>query len=663
MARAPVYRAGTNPGGTPAFSGADPASFGAGVGRALQEVGDSMERRREREFQRRREEEAANAGVAMAAITGEIDVLATQSRETAAAGGEGHTEAVLAELDKRTEELLGGVENERVRQAYRGQAADLRARIQAREEGWQAGARVNHKVEQLDKTGTLLANTQATNPTPEGLEGALGQVEAQVGLLDLAENVKTQVVREQQRKVAAAWGNAMVERDHEALVAVIDAGALNPYLEPEDLDRLRDGALVEGRRRDAAERARLAAEEAEAREAIGLFKKRIAAGDQPSDEEFSEHTALAQQFGLEGSEFDIAVARSEVSINRETRDWTPTMFEQSINDLRAKGDSRSTGENVRLAQLERIRDGRVSEFVDDPQAHAARVGNPAPAVNWEGPTRGEIQRRATWARGYAQANGLVNPPYMSPEEMRPLKERAEQGAVGQLEVAQQLRNQWGAGIGGELATQLDPGNATLKLMVGLPAQTATWYSRGIEARKVNPKLFDRDAALDVWSEVAEAVPADFRSAVFEAAANVAAARLDAHGGDAFDERTFRSSIDFALGAYGNAQNPSGGIGEWRGSRVWLPPGIAQGDFERRLTRATGEQIVGAAVDARGQPSGRAPRYAGPDGRPGRALSPAQLRELELETVSPGVFRVRGQIGGVLVDDQGRPWQFDVRRIP
>src|SRR5690606_14112592 len=214
-----------------------------------------------------------------------------------------------------------------------------------------------------------------------------------------------------------------------------------------------------------------------------------------------------------------------------------------------------------------------SEFVNDPQAHAARVGNPAPAVNWEEPTREELARRATWARGYARANGLVNVPYMSPEEMRPLKERVEQGAVGQLEVAQQLRNQWGAGIGGELATQLDPGNATLKLMVGLPAQTATWYSRGLEARKVNPKLFDREAALDVWGEGAGALPADFRQAVFDAAANIAAARLDGHGGDEFDEQTFRSSIDFALGAYGNARSPAGGIGEWRSSRVWLPPGI------------------------------------------------------------------------------------------
>lgn len=663
MARAPVYRAGNNPGGTPLLSGVNPDAFGGGVGRALQNVGESMERGRRAEEQKQREAEAADAGVRLAEITGSIDVYSQEQRATAAAGGEGHTERVLEQLGTARDEALGSITDERVRQVYRERYAQLEARIGAREDGWQRGQSIEHRVDQLDRTGTLLANVEATNPTPEGLEAALDQVAEQWGAAGFAEDIANRGVREQQRKIAAAWGNAMMERDHQALITVIDSGALNPYLEPEDLDRLRDGALVEGRRAEAADRARRNEEEAAAREAISLFRRRISAGDMPSEGEFDQYEALAQQFALEGAEFDIGVARSEVRVNRETRDWTPIQFENAINDLRARGDNRTTAENIQLAQLERIRDTRVSEFVNDPQSYAARIGNPAPPVNWAEPSASEIQARATWARGYARANGLVNPPFLSREEMRPFEERLEQGPAGELEVAQQLRQQWGVSAATSIARQMDPNNANLRLLVGLPRQTATWYSRGIEARQRNPALFDREAALDEFGAIAEAIPADLRTAVFDAAVNITAARLDAHNGDAFDERTFRSSINFALGAVGRADNQIGGVGEWADSRVWLPPTVSQQDFERRLTRATGEQIVAAAVDANGNPSGRAPRYAGSNGQPGRALTPSEWRALELETVSPGVFRVRGPIGGVLVDEAGRPWQFDIRRIP
>lgn len=664
MARAPVFRAGSNPGGTPAIGGVDPAAFGAGIGRALQNLGGSIERKEEAERQREREIAAADAGLVLAQNSGDIDVYSQQMRETAAAGGAGHTEQVLKRFDQNAGDALERITDERVRQVYEQRYATERARILSREDGWQRGQSVAHRVEQIDQTGTLLANQQASSPSPDGLEAALEQIETQVQAAGISEDLADGVVREQQRKVVAAWGNAMIDIDHQSLIDTIELGLFNPYLEPEDIDRLRSGAQVEGRRLEAAEKARQAEEAAAGRERISLFLKRISAGDTPSDEEFDEVAALATAIGDEGRLFDVQVQRQAVQINRETRTWTPSQFEAAINELQGLGDSRTTAQNIQLAQLERIRGERVSEFVNDPQAAAARRGNPAPPVNWAEPSRDELQRRASWAVGFARENGLVNVPYMSPEELRPLQERLEQGPAGMLEVARTLRTQWGAGIGGKIAQQLEPGDRTLQLMVGLPTTTQNYYGRGAEARKRNPELFDRTTANEIFAEYAEAIPLALRDPVFEAAANISAAIQDSTGNTTFREETFETAISFAMGGTGSrAGGISGGVGEWQGRNIWLPPGVSQSEFEARVARVSPEQLVAAAVDRSGQRTGRAPRYMGSDGKPGRALRVSEWRELQFETVSPGVFRVRGPIGGVLVDNEGAEWLFDVRRLP
>lgn len=660
MAREPVYRASVSPGGSPVYSGANADAFGAGVGRAITGIGEGIDRIK----QINRENEASQAGVEMAQLTGDLDVYAQQQRDQAAPGGEGHTEAVLKQIDASTETALGQIKDERVRMAYKGRYAEFRGRVIARETSWQSAARIDHLVSGIDKTGTIYANQQATAPTPEGLDLALGNVDTQVGLLDTSEDLKDKLAREQKRKIVVAWGNAMVDKDHAALEPVIASGVLNPYLEPEDIERLRSGVLIEGRRQEAAVKAQHAADEADAREKISLFNKRIEAGDMPDDAEFSQYSALAKTFGLEGQEFDVGVRHSEVIVNRETRDWTPVQFDQAINNLRAKGDKLSTAENVQLAQLEKIRGARVQDFVDNPQGYAARIGKPAPVLDWQSPSQSAVDARVTWARSIARSAGLPNPPYLSGEEMRPLRERADQGAAGKLDVSQQLRERFGAGVGAEIARQLEPDDKAMQLMVGLPDVTAKRYGLGIQARARNPKLFNRGDALEIFQDYAGAIPPALRTPVFEAASNIASAIVDQKGGGEFDKGAFRDAVNWATGATSRAGTDfTGGIGDWKGNKIWLPPRVSMATFNTKIARATGAQIVGAAVNERGEPTNMAARYMGVDGKPGRNLEPNEWKQLQFETVSPGVYRVRGPIGGVLVDSKGRPWMFDARRLP
>lgn len=656
-----VYRAGTNPGGSPALPGAGAEAFGAGIGQAVAATGDALHRakveEKRLEVQQTRQNQAADAGVQLATIQGETSADVAQMRDNAGPGAAGHRDAVAAHLDHRLETFLGGITDERVRNAYRQQAADYRARVFGEEDGWERRQGVEYRVQNIDTQGTLLANEQAARPTIDGMTASLGQIASSVAMQELPANVRQRVVREQQRKVVVAWGNATQLTDHEGLIRVLDAGTLNGYLEPDDIDRLRSGALVEGRRQEAAARAVQAQGEAQARETVRLFNARISAGDQPSDAEFDATRQLATQFGLGVEVFNLGVSQSRVLINRETRDWTPSQFEATINALRAKGDKRSTGENVRLEQLEAIRPSRVQQFNSDPQGHAANIGNPAPALDLGHPTTAAVNARVTWAQGYAQANGMVDPPYLSALELKPFQDRVQQGPAGRLEVAQTLRATFGAAIASRIARQVDPNNRALFLATGLPTTTANTYTRGLDALGRNRALSDAAQEQEVFAEVAPAIPQALRTPVFEAARAIAAGLVDNQHGDKWNEDTYRNALHLALGATsGNNGNLVGGIGYWNRGPLWLPPGVGQAELERRVSRANGEAMARAAG------GNGAHYYDTARNRVGRDVYSGEIRSMQWETVRPGVYRVRGPVGGYLVDSKGRPWELDVGKL-
>jgi len=655
MAGEGVYRAGTAPGGSPMFQGASPEAFGAGVGRGIEEIGSAIEHRQKLEKVQERQNEATTAGVGMAGLMGDVQTEVQQARDTAAAGAGGHSAAIAARLDKRGEDFLGTIKDERVRNSYRERFAEYRARVVGEEDGWERGQAVENRVLNIDQQGTDLANQQATKPTVDGLADSLKLVSTTIGMQELPGNTKIKVERQQQRKIAVAWGNSMQTADHEGLLKVLDAGVLSPYLEPEDIDRLRNGALVEGRRQVAAQKAVQAQGEAQAREQLQLFNARISSGDQPTDAEFEANRKLAETWKLPVQEFNLGVQQSRVLINRETRDWTPQQFSTTINDLRAKGDKRSPDENIKLSQLEAIQPSRVSEFNRDPQARAANIGNPAPAIDLNAPNRQALASRVAWAQGYAKANGMVNPPYLSPLEMKPFQDRAAQGPAGRLEVAQQLRGMFGAGVGSRIVQQMAPNDRGLLLAVGLPTTTSNTYTRGLEALQRNKGLSDATQEQEIFREVAPAIPQALRGPVFEAARAIAAGSTDQANGDKFDEGTYRTALHLAMGATSSGDGLAGGIGYWRDAPVWLPPGVSQGDLERRLSRASPQQLVDASAYK------TAPHYWN-NGKMGRALTASEIRGMQMETVRPGVFRVKGPIGGYLVDGKGRPWELDVGKL-
>lgn len=662
------YTAQTSPGGSSAYSGASPQSFGAAIGAGLADAGDAVGRIEARRKERNKDEEAAAAGLELAEIQSELDTAAIDARQNAAPGGAGHSETVGKFADERIATALGKLKNPDVKRAFEGQYARLRGTVHGREYAWEAGERVAKLATDFDKTGTTLANGIQSSRDPDGLQISLDTIEASGRLLSVGKDTQDKLIREQQRKVVSSYANATADVDPKLLLGdpatkqkgLLDDPRFTRYLEPEDIEQLRNGAKVEIRRQEAAERQKLELGKADAREDISVFLKRVAAGEQPDAAEFKKYKDLAKQYDLEGPEFDLTNAEAKIGVNRETRDWTPAQFDGEINRLRQKGDKRTGDEDIRLKQLEDIRGPRESLFRSDPWGWSSNNGRPVPEIDWDNPNAGQVQRRVAAARALQQSTGLTFTPYLTPNEEEQLKGQLADGPVQQVNVASRLRGVFGVAPSAEIVRRLAPGNKELELLVGLPPLTAQTYKRGLDVVKMNGKLIDEGRAAEIWNEYKSAIPGDLQPAVFGMARAIAGAvasdagHVDLQDKDAFDG-IFRAAINRAGGALGGGEASSGGFPTWRGRRIWLPQDMTAAEAQRRISRATPDQWTKAGDGD--------PYYRIPSGRLVK-LPPDQIRHLRdysLETVNPGVY-VPTLNGKPLVDANGETWTFDIRKL-
>lgn len=669
------YQAQLDPGNSPAFGGADAEDAGAAVGRGIEQAGDTLDRTIHQHRELERDQQAAEAGVQLARVSTTIDQAAIDARDNAAPGGAGHSDKIAQAIDEQTAQALGNIRDPRLRAHFATSYADLKDKVVTREYGWEAATRVNYAAKNIDDTGTTLANGQATNPDPVGLETSLNTINTTIGAMQgVGADVKDKLTQDQQRKIVVAWGNAMVDKDPRSLISALDKGILSPYLEPEDIKTLRNGGHVEIRRQDSEARAAFDRDKAAASENIRVLGKRITELNDwtVSDADFDQAAAAAKKYGLDPQALDIANWRDLRDVNRETRTWTPAQWHSEINDLEAKGDKRTPAESLRLKHLSDLSGNSISQFNSDPFAAAAKAGNPPPAIDLSNPDQGAVQQRVAWARAYAQSAGLQNVPYLSNDEIKSFSDRIKQGPAGQLDATAALRQTFGGTIATSIVKQIDPSNKDLQLMVGLHPRVAELYKRGVEAQRdktvhlgsseQDAGQADQQALTDIFETYRSAIPVDMQGAVLNAARNITAGTAAEFGrsnptGDEL-ANAFRQSVQRAGGMMGSPSqgNATGGFVNWRGSYAWLPQDMSRDDFQRRMSRAGKVDWTKAA--------GSAPFYLGADGKR-TELNDQMIRHLpeyRLETVSPGIYRMTGPDGGHVVDKNGRPWQFDIRNL-
>jgi hypothetical protein len=673
--REEIYRGSGQVSGAAALPEASPAAFGAGIGAEIEHAGGVLHEGELRALraEKQRREDAANsqAGVDYATLTQDIESDRASLREQAEPDAAGHLEAVRNSAEARTQAFLGSIADPRVRERWAPQAAELRARVLVDEDGWSRGRRVEAIGNNVKEAGRLWDNQLQTSPEPQAFAESLKAVDTTIGGLNIPKDVAEKLAREEKASRASNFLEGLIEKDPAAAKVAIASGSLDQWLDPKDKRRLLDASDSEIRVAAADMRRQQAQAEAQVREDIGEFKQRVDRGELPSDEETKKLAARAQALGLPNLVDDVQYTTGKLKLSRETDKWTLADWAHHVEPLAAKvaGGHASSEEQMTLRVLQELRPAKEARFRSNPDQAASAAGIDVPQVDLANPQPGAIAGRKGWARAFARTAGLLEPPYLTPDQVKVYRDRASQGPVGQLEVASEIRRSWGdaapsivRSIGGEA-------KADMMVMLGLPDATAQHYTRGVEALQKKLVKFNDDAARSVWRDYAAAVPPDLRGAVFDAARNIAAGWMAEKGFTDPPENfgdVFRQAIHRAGGMLGSAGEGSatGGFINYNGRLAWLPSDMSRSDFQKRLARAGPGAWQGAAVDAQGNPTGAVPHHLGPNGKPA-PYSPQELRRFgsgTVQTVAPGVYRLLDPLGHTVVDEHGRPWTFDVRRL-
>ncbi len=667
MATGP-YQRQVNPATAQSLPGATAAQFGSAIGDSLIYAGGVVDRIQERAKARKSDEEAAAAGVDLATFSGEIERVSTDKRAEAAEGAAGHTDGLTVTIDDGINARLGKIKDPAVRKAYEARYAAMRGQILDREYAFERGKSIELQLLNIDRATTTEANNVTINPSPDALELALGNIDT---IWDTTKGVdgnkRIQGKADDKRAVVVAYGNAMQTADPVLLVRMLDKGTLKEWLKPEDVETLKRGAQVEIRRAEAAQRQALAQAEANAREANSLLLKRAGDGDTSiTDAEWSAAEARNRQFNLTGQAWDIGVARDKVLVNRETQDWTPQQYNAAIDELQVKGDKRTAGENVRLAHLTARRPAVVARFNGDWRGAAAAAGQPVSNIDWDNPNAADGAARLAQWRAFKRASGSTATGPLDNVEVAALRERANAGAAGKIAVVGALRRTFGRD-GASAVRQLAPDDKTMPLLFGLPERSAQWYVRGGDALKAAPDMIDKDAAGEIWTEYAAAVPPDMREPMRQAASLIYAGHAGEHNLSEWDETRYRAAIHRAagaLGVVGDGASRTGGFVNWNAGKVWLPPTITPSDFARKISRAGPVDWINANSSADGTGPGGAPYYETANGRVRLGDAElARMRDYKIETTPVlGVYRLVGRTGGALVDKNGNPWHFRVDKL-
>lgn len=669
-AGAEPYRAQTNPGGTAAQSGAPALD---GMARGMEQAGAALERVGARQKQVDANNENAAAAVTFSQVKAELDKAEIDGRDQAGPGGAGHSATIGTLADDRINKALGAIKDPRIRKAYEAHYTELRGDVDNRAYGWERAAHAEKLVTDAGNSTDTLAAGIAVNPDRTGFQISIDTAGTMWDHMDVAADIKDKGKREAQGKIAGAYGYALADKDPDAILGTKDRPSelesLSQYLTADQVKVIKNAAQVERNRLDAQARAQLSREEAKVREDVSLIVNRINSGDYSvTDEEVAAAADGVKKFDLKGPAFNLGEAADLLNVNKQYRTATPPQIHADINALEAKGDKRSAAENLRLRHLQEIEPKIVARFKNDPGAIATAAGDPPPTVDWDNPDPKAIQSRVTWAKALASSSHLTDVPILQPDEIQHFQGIAKQGPAGQLAVAATLSHTLGIANASTAVRQIDPSNKDLALMVGLHPRMGELYKRGVEAMqsgtvKLGAGGEDDQAMRDSFAKYMPAIPPDMQPAVMRAAKAIVAGTAAEFGnsnpqGDVLT-RTFEEAVQRAGGRTGRVTdyNAPGGFAEWNGRYAWLPSNVTSNEFIKRISRADGKLWAQSA-------GGAEPYYMGGDGKLTK-MSDAQiahLKDYSLETVNPGLYRMVAPDGGHIVDEHGKPWQFDIRKL-
>lgn len=639
---------------TPLLRQVSPDSFGSGLADALYAVGNIQEEIREKEKRQREDDEVTGFNVAFAKAREEEEQATVDARTAAPEGAAGHSDAIRKRWEARRQQLLEGITSERVRNYAAERLAAWGTDFQTREYAWEQGKRVEKLGADVDRSIDISANRARRTKDAATFGQELDEFEAGIEQLNVPADLKSRLVRDGRDRIARSFLEGLNERDPRQSQALLESGAFDDYLKPETLDVLRSEAGVEIRREETEQRARLAAEAAQAREDITVFQKRLDDGLPVSDAEIQRFQGLAQKYGFEADVYDLGKARIVNNANRVYRSATPIQLDQRVKQLDASiaraGDKAKPEEVIERDHLQTLLSRRSEELKEDPLSFGARgLGMNIQPIDWSDPA--SLQARSRAARAVTQATGAPIR-LLTNEEAQILSSQVAAGGAGRRNVAEQL-----ARLGPRdaliAARQVAGDDEVLQRAVTLGPSTRALALAGPDYLQKNPKLVPERESLEAYNQAVSRslrhLGGEFDAATLETARNIYAGFAGRNGWTGeLRADWFGTAVNMALGATKRGGEWQGGLGTYNGRKILLPSTMTQREFDAALTK----------LDRPIRASTGAPVWS--DGTP---VKVGQLRsQFAPVAVRDGVYRFENARGEVIGQRGGGPWLLDVRKL-
>lgn len=621
---------------------ATPEDYGAGIGEALQGLGGVAGRAatedRKLETQREYDRQATDAMLRWSQMKEAYGVADNEARTNAEPGAAGYAKSMVALADKQGQDFLSSIQHEGLRQAYAARFGDWRSERAVQADAFERGSTAKLMADQMEASADVIANSVRGKPLADYIE-AMSEIET----VEVPKGIPQAAVLDWRRSTAQkatfAW---LRSQEPEYRKAMIASHAYDALLSSEQVEAVLSEADSDIRRKQIEADAAARAAKAEDVEYVDDVLDRINRGYPVTDEDYAAAMDRAQRSGLEKRVRDLNDAHVGKQVNKEWASATPAQMDARIKvidaDLAKAGDKGNPALVAERAALAKLLTERTSQVKKDPLAAGAAMGISVGPVDWTDPASVASRRKA--ADATARAMG-VPPKYLTDEEAEQLGANAATPA-GQLAVARQLRQLGPAGAKAA-ADQVLPGDSLFAYSMGLRPEVQQGIFRGKGLRKEYPvKATD---AQPLWRELTgnalARMPAASREAAYLSAIELYRQAASTKGKDEFDPALFRGAVREALG--GNVAGMTGGIGEWNGVKVMLPPDMSQRQFDARL---------GSYKPSRA--------YRGDKSR----ISGDELRERFSPIMQPnGRYRFQSARGEYAVIEDGRtPLEVDVSKL-
>ncbi len=590
-------------------------AFGAQLGGAIAQLGETENAAKLRSYQLDRQQAAqtqiSNFGTQFASARQAMDTAQENLKNTAPAGGIGYTAGVQAQLDAQKGQLFSGITERSVQVEAQRQWDSYTTGAIGAADDWANGQRIGSLVTNNTTATNIGANRVMTSHDPAALAQEMQAGYDRVDQMAVPADIKAKARLEVGGQLSDSYLQGLNTSDPVTAGKLLDAGTFNDVLNPEKLFTLRRQNGIQLDRLQAQKDSDAAAAQATQVAGFnGLLRTSENGGNVPIQTLVDAQTAAAKMPGQEALHDRLTVAVSQQQVTAKYGLLQPQVVQQAADQvdaqlaqLKANNQPIPIDVGAKATALRSLADRLVKDAAGDQWKLASNHGIVPSPLDWNAPNLSDqLATRLPQATAMAQTVVGPNaaPQPLQPAEAAGLKTLLETGSkLDQLRVMTAIAGQE-AQHPGSTATIFNQVNAgpefrlgTALMTGGAPdaIQVAGDMMNGRAALQRDPTMVSQEKfRASVGAPLATALGGNLAAltgnprmlgAIDASRSLYAQMAMDAGiaPGSPINTALATKAVNKVLGQYQDGQGITrGGLGNHNGV-MKLPDGTSQGEFD------------------------------------------------------------------------------------